>query len=468
MVAKQSVPLSQLTAITPLDGRYRNRTQLLADYTSEYALIKTRFEIEAKYLLALSKSNILRKLTPDEEKTLNSFSEKITLEVASEVKKIEEQTRHDVKALERVFRSLVHDTTLQDIVEMIHVGLTSEDINNLSYRLMLKRATHELMIPELQKILDWLVTQSEKHKSTPMLARTHGQPAVPTTLGKELVVFAYRLFKELKCLKERKLTGKFSGAVGNFNALQITYPDTDWIAFSRKFVSSLELESNIATTQINTYEDIVSFFQNYHRMNSILIDLNQDMWRYISDNWFTQVTKKGEVGSSTMPQKVNPIDFENSEGNLGLANGLAEHFARKLPISRLQRDLTDSTTIRNIGTALGFSLMGYLSMVTGLSRVNPNIEQITKDLNIDWSILGEGVQTVLRKEGVEDPYSLVASLTRGEHIDKDKWQEWIGKLEVTDEVKKSLNNITPSNYIGLAVQIVDTTLAQISSAPKKL
>lgn len=470
MVAKQnmSLPLSELTALTPLDGRYRNRTQILATYTSEYALIKTRIEIEIKYLLALSEIGVVRPLTSKEKNKLTELAEHVSLEIAQEVKTLEKQTRHDVKAMERVLRNIFKDSSLTDVLEMIHIGLTSEDINNLSYRLMLKRATHEIIIPELQKILNWLVDHAEKYKSTPMLARTHGQPAIPTTLGKELVVFAYRLYKEVTCLQKRKLTGKFSGAVGNFNALSFAYPDTDWISFSQQFVTSLDLEPNIATTQINTYEDITSYFQNYHRINSILIDFDQDMWRYINDNWFVQEAKKGEVGSSTMPQKVNPIDFENSEGNLGMANSLCEHFARKLPISRLQRDLSDSTTIRNIGTALGYCLTGYTSILTGLSRITPNNEQLTKDLQKDWTILGEGVQTILRKVGVKDPYSLVSSFTRGEHIDASKWHAWLDKLEVTSEIKENLNNMTPDNYIGLAVQIVDATLAKMTSAPKNL
>lgn len=453
--------LTELTAITPLDGRYRNKTEELSLLVSEYALIKTRFEIEAKYLIALSKAKIVRPLTKQEEKLLSSFYDRISLAEAENVKKIEEEVRHDVKSIERSFRNLVKGSSLENLVEMIHFGLTSEDINNLSYRLMLKRATQQITISYLENIVNELTVIIKKYRATPMLARTHGQSAVPTTLGKEIAVFALRLQKEISKLKKLPLTGKLNGAVGNFNALQVVFEKIDWITFSENFIKKLGLEPNLVTTQINPYDDVVEYLQTYQRINTILVDFNQDMWRYISDNWFTQIAKKGEVGSSTMPQKVNPIDFENSEGNIQIANSLIEGFARKLPISRLQRDLSDSTTIRNIGTILGYCLVGYKSILTGLSRVTPNEEQITQDLYADWSILTEGVQTILRKNNVSDPYSLIAGLTRGKKINKADWDTWVEKLPIENANKVALKKLSPSSYIGIAEKIADLTLKEI-------
>lgn len=460
------LPFTELTAITPLDGRYRGKTSELAPYVSEFSLIRTRIEIEAKYLVALSEVGVVRKLKPEERQKLELFGENLSLEDAIKVKKIEDETKHDVKAMERVFRTMLSGTSLEDLTEMIHFGLTSEDVNNLSYRLMLKRATHKVCVPALNSLVDELTEKADRFKATPMLGRTHGQAAVPTTIGKELVVFATRINKETRQLVETKLTGKITGAVGNLNALQLVYPDIDWISFSEKFITSLGFEPNLTTTQINPYEDVISYFQNYQRINNIIIDFDQDMWRYISDHWFVQEVKKGEVGSSTMPQKVNPIDFENSEGNLGLANSLFEFFSRKLAVSRLQRDLSDSTVIRNIGPALGFSLVAYKSALTGLLRVRPNIDEITSQLNKDYAVLTEAVQTILRKEGIKDPYSLIASLSRGKHINQEEWRDWISKLPVSASVKKTLEKLTPSSYIGLGIEITKMAINDILSSRK--
>lgn len=459
--------LTELTAITPIDGRYRDRIVELAPYVSEYNLIRTRFEVEAKYLIALSDVDLIRKLSQQERRRLNSLGDGIDLKDAAKVKKIEEETRHDVKAMEKAFRQMVAGTSLEDLTEMIHFGLTSEDVNNLAYRLMLKRATDDICIPTVDKLVDELVVHADQFKATPMLGRTHGQAAVPTTVGKELVVFAERLNNQVRKLAMQKLSGKLTGAVGNFNALEFVDPRTDWIKFSSDFVNSLGLEPNLTTTQINPYEDIIEYFQNYQRINGVIIDFNQDMWRYISDDWFIQEVKKGEVGSSTMPQKVNPIDFENSEGNLTIANGLFETLSRKLAISRLQRDLSDSTTIRNIGTLLAYSLAGYKSVLAGLSRVRPNQEKIKSDLNRDWLILSEGVQTLLRKAGTEDPYSLVASLARGEHLDQDQWQQWVNSLPIDSEQKAKLRKLTPQTYIGLAVELTERAIKKIKSSRKQ-
>ena len=464
---REQLELTELTAISPLDGRYRERVAELAPYVSEYNLIRTRIEIEAKYLIALSDVGLVRKLTKSERLKLESFADKISLKEAEKVKEIEEETRHDVKAMERVFRALLAGTSLSDVVEMIHFGLTSEDVNNLAYRLMLTRATQEVSIPTLDGFIDGLAQRAHKFKNIPMLARTHGQAAVPTTVGKELVVFAARLNREVRKLEGQPLRGKLTGAVGNFNALFFASPETDWIKFSRDFVKNMGFDPNLATTQINPYEDIIEYFQTYQRINSIIIDFDQDIWRYISDDWFVQEVKKGEVGSSTMPQKVNPIDFENSEGNLTIASGLLETLSRKLAITRLQRDLSDSTAIRNIGTALAYSLIGYKSVISGLSRVRPNEQQLEAALNQNWAILSEGVQTLLRKTGAKDPYTMIASLTRGEHISQDEWLKWVDNLPISQNQKNQLTGLSPKTYIGLAAKLTELATKEIESSRKK-
>ncbi len=455
-----NLPFSELTAISPLDGRYRSKVQDLAPFVSEYALIKNRIEIEVKYLLALSEAGVARSFSDEEKQKLQSLLD-LSFEDIKQVKEIEQQTRHDVKAMERTLRSYLQGTFLEDQIEMIHIGLTSEDINNLAYRLILQRGTEQI-IPAIKEIISALSEWANMYKETPMLARTHGQAAVPTTIGKEMVNFAVRLHRQLVKLQKQKLTGKLNGAVGNFNALSYVYPHVDWIDFSEKFVTSLGFEPNLITTQINQYDDVAEYLQTIHRVNGILIDFDQDMWRYVSDEWFVQVAKKGEVGSSTMPQKVNPIDFENSEGNLGVANGLIEALARKLMISRLQRDLSDSTTVRNYGMILGYSLLAYKSTMTGIGRVNPNLEKINRRLNKDWAILGEGVQTLLRKSKVTDPYSLISSLTRGEKVDAAQWKNWIDGLPIADDDKKTLHELTPEKYIGLAAKLTEKGLKEIN------
>jgi adenylosuccinate lyase len=461
----QEYPYSELTAITPLDGRYRSRIEELVPFVSEYALIKFRMEIEIKYLLALSNANVTRKFTDEEKTLLQTLLDKSDFAAIEKVKETEKKTRHDVKAMERTLRSMLENTTLKDQIEMIHIGLTSEDVNNIAYRLILKRGT-EVILQSLETIIDELVESAQQYKNVPMLARTHGQAAVPTTVGKELVLFATRLNRQVRKLTSQKLTGKLTGAVGNFNALQYVYPQTDWIAFSETFIASFDLIPNLITTQINQYDDVVEFLQNIQRINGVLIDFDQDMWRYISDEWFVQTAKQGEVGSSTMPQKVNPIDFENSEGNLGIANGLIESISRKLVISRLQRDLSDSTTIRNYGTVLAYSLIGYKSILTGLSRVNPNEDKITKALNNDWAILGEGVQTLLRKTGAEDPYSLISGLTRGEKVNAAAWNKWVADLPIVDDIKNVLLDLTPEKYIGLASKLTERAIQEIEDSRK--
>lgn len=461
------LPLTELTAITTLDGRYRKDVVELAPHVSEFNIIRTRVEIEAKYLIALSDIGVVRALTTEERTGLDSFGKNISLEDAEKIKKIEDKTDHDVKAMERSFRTMLTGTSLEDLIEKIHIGLTSEDVNNLTYRLILKRSCEDVMLPNLDSMTDKLVDWAEKYKSTPMLARTHGQAAVPTTLGHEFSVFAKRLNKEVRILDERILEGKLNGAVGNFNALKDSYPNVDWILFAKKFVASFGLKPNLTTTQIAPYEDMIKDFQTFIRINNILMDFDQDVWRYISDHWLAQETKEGEVGSSTMPQKVNPIKFENSEGNLGKANAFFEFFSRDLPISRLQRDLSDSTVIREMGAPLGWSLLAYKNTLKGLERVWPNLDLILQALNEDWSILSEAAQTRMRTYGIKDPYLIMKDLTRsGEKIGKNEWLKIVDKLPITDEQKADLKELTPQKYIGLAVKLTEEAIAEIKSSRK--
>ncbi len=460
-MTEQDRRLTELNAISSLDGQYRSRVETLAPFASEEALIRTRIEVECKYLIALSNIGIVRPLENKERKTLDNLGQELSYKKIKRVKKIEETTKHDVKSMERMLRELFAETSLADVIEWIHFGLTSEDVNNLSYRLMFNRAKQKVCLPAIGKIIDKLTEQAGEYKSLPMLGRTHGQAAVPTTYGKELIVFATRLDRQKKKLEKTRLTGKLNGAVGNFNAHHLAFPEIDWIAFSQKFVRNLGLDPIVYTTQINSPEDLIENFQVFQRINGILLDLDQDMWRYISDYWLSQRVIKGEVGSSTMPQKVNPIDFENSEGNLILANGIFETIGRKLSTSRLQRDLSDSTTIRNIGMALGFSLLAYKSALKGLEKVYPNVEVMSEALNKDWSILTEGVQTVLRKEGIKDPYSLIANLVRGQKIESNAWKEWIIELPIKDNAKEKLLKLTPNSYLGYAEKLTKKCIKEI-------
>ncbi len=445
--------MSRILAITPLGGRYRDKIQELEEHISEYALIKYRSEIEVKYLIALSKIGIVRKLSLKELKSLNTIYQNFSLKEAEKIKRIEDKTKHDVKTVEIYLGEIFERSTLKNLTEMIHFGLTSEDINNIAYRLMIRKSSNEVILPYLEKLNNELEKLAKKCKDLPIVARTHGQPAVPTTLGKEIAVFSSRLDSELRKLKNIKLTGKLNGAVGNYNALNFAYPKIDWIKFSKNFINNFNLESNLITTQINSNEDIVEYFQIIQRINGILLDLNQDFWRYISDGWLIHSSEKGQVGSSTMPQKINPIDFENSEGNLELANGLIEVFARKLPISRLQRDLSNSTIIRNTGTVFGYCLLSYKSTLSGLSKIRANENQISKNLNEDWSILAEALQTILRTEKTKDSYFKVLELTKGKKMNQNDWIDLVDSLKISEINKQKLLNLTPSTYLGLASKL---------------
>ncbi|MBF8250209.1 MAG: purB [Candidatus Levybacteria bacterium] len=459
------LPLTELTAITTLDGRYRKDVVELAPHVSEYNIIRTRVEIEAKYLISLSKVGVVRPLSSLEREKLSSFGANISLEDAIKIKKIEDVTEHDVKAMELAFKEMLSGTSLEDLTEKVHFGLTSEDINNLTYRLILKRSCEDVMLPNLNLMVDKLTDWAGKYKSVSMLARTHGQAAVPTTLGHEFAVFAKRLNKEVRILDERVLEGKLNGAVGNFNSLKDSFPKVDWISFAKKFVESFGFKPNLTTTQIAPYEDLIKDFQTFIRINNILVDFDQDVWRYISDHWFAQEVKRTATSSSTMAQKVNPIRFENSEGNLGKANAIFEFFTEKLPKSRLQRDLSDSTVIREMGAPLGWSLVAYKNTLKGLERIWPNLDLIAQVLNEDWSILSEAAQTRMRDYGIEDPYTIMKDLTRsGEKMDKIKWLEIVGNLPITNAQKTDLKELTPQKYIGFAVELAEEAIEEIKSS----
>lgn len=462
----EAKPLShhRLDAISVLDGRYDKDVEILSPFASEHALISTRTEVEAKYLIALSDVGILRPFTEEERELLGNVGPSLTVEQADEVKEIEKTSEHDVKAVEKWLRNHLSTTSLEDVTPYIHFLLTSEDVNNLSYRLMLQRGTGEVMVPAADKVVDRLLEFAQQEKETVMPGRTHGQDAVPTTLGKEMALFAVRMNKEIRKLEKAKLTGKFNGAIGNYNAHAYARPEIDWLDFSKKFVEGLGLEFNPFSTQINPYEDMVEMFQTYQRLNGVFLDLDQDMWRYISDDWFAQEVKAEETGSSTMPQKVNPIRFENSEGNVTVANSLFEGFSRKLATSRLQRDLSDSTTIRNVGTALGHSLLIYKNALQGLGRVFVNHGEIEEALNENWSVLTEGVQSVLRDHGRDDAYDVVKAASRGKEIGPDEWSEWVDRLDVSEEEKLQFRELTPNKYVGIAQNIVDLAIETIEAS----
>jgi adenylosuccinate lyase len=438
-----------LTAISPIDGRYRNSVDELSNYSSEFALIKYRTKIELKYLIALSKTGVTRKLSKPEIDLLEKIYLDFKLADAEKVKDLEDIAKHDVKAVEYFLAGKLSKTSIKDLVQYIHFGLTSEDTNNLSYRLMLKDANSEVILRTLDALIKTVNELSEKYKNLPMLARTHGQPAVPTSLGKEFLVFYERLQTEIKILQSFKFRGKLNGAVGNYSALTFAYPKINWKKFSKDFVNSLGLDWTRTTTQVAPNEDVIFYFQTVQRINGILLDFNQDMWRYISDGWFNQLVKRGEVGSSTMPQKVNPILFENSEGNIIMANSLISGFVDKLPLSRLQRDLSGSTITRNYGAAIAYSLIAYKNSLSGLLRIKPNEEKIKQDLNQDWSILSEAVQIYLKKTGVKEGYEIIKEKTRGAKMTKEMFLEMVDSLPLDEKGKQELKKLYPENYIGI-------------------
>lgn len=446
--------LDILTAVSPIDGRYRAKAEPLAPYFSEYALMKYRVRVEIEYFITLCELPLPQLIDFPRElfETLRDFYRNFSEADAARVKDIESITNHDVKAIEYFIKEQFDKIGgLDHFKEFIHFGLTSQDINNTSFPLMLKDATELVYLPLLQELIDQLNTYAEEWKDIPMLAKTHGQPASPTRLGKEIKVFAYRLEQQVALLKACPMTAKFGGATGNFNAHHVAYPEYDWRAFGRKFVSEkLGLQREEYTTQISNYDNMAALFDAMKRINTIVIDMDRDFWQYVSMEYFKQRIKKGEVGSSAMPHKVNPIDFENSEGNLGLANAIFEHLSRKLPISRLQRDLTDSTVIRNIGVPMGHSLIAFQSSLKGLRKLLLHEESIRRDLDNCWAVVAEAIQTILRRESYPHPYEALKALTRtNEAMTEERIHNFIDTLEVSDAIKAELRAITPHNYTGI-------------------
>jgi adenylosuccinate lyase len=453
----QELELSSLTAISPLDGRYRAKVKDLAPFLSEYGLIYYRVLVEIKWLLKLSQipevTEVPRFSTEAEaylQKLIDEFSESD----AWEVKKIEKITNHDVKAVEYFLKQkCLCNPEIAKVSEFFHFSCTSEDINNLAHGLMLKGALENVVLPVIDDLIREVYKMAEANSHIPMLSRTHGQPASPTTLGKEMVIFADRLNREKLDICQVEIMGKFAGAVGNYNAHIVAYPNINWPINAQEFVTSLGLSFNRYVTQIEPHDYMAKLFDSFTRFNNILIDFDRDIWGYISYGYFKQITKAGEIGSSTMPHKVNPIDFENSEGNLGIANAVLSHLSFKLPISRFQRDLTDSTVLRNIGVGFGHSLLAYKSTMQGIKKLQVNEAVLAKDLEKTWEVLAEPIQTVMRRYGVPEPYEKLKELTRGRGVTKESIRDFIETLEIPDEAKTNLLNLTPHSYIGAAADL---------------
>ncbi|MGE4502180.1 MAG: adenylosuccinate lyase [Thiomicrospira sp.] len=446
--------LSELTAISPVDGRYGARLNELKAIFSEFGLIKNRVRVEVAWLQMLSNHPSIPEVpkfstqaTAHLLKLVNEFS----IEMAQRVKEIERTTNHDVKAVEYLIKEhLAHIPELHAVNEFVHFACTSEDINNLAYALMLKDAREQTLVPEMQKLVDKIAEQAETMAGIPMLSRTHGQPASPTTVGKEFANVAYRLQRQIKQLMNVQLLGKINGATGNYNAHLAAYPNLNWYELSEQFVQSLGLGWNPYTIQIEPHDYIAEYFHALSRFNTILIDFDRDVWGYISLGFFKQKTVAGEVGSSTMPHKVNPIDFENSEGNLGLANAIFEHLAQKLPISRWQRDLTDSTVLRNLGVGIAHTHIALQASLKGLGKLEVNEAKLAQDLDENWEVLGEAIQTVMRRYGIEQPYEKLKELTRGQRVNSQIMQQFVDRLDLPAEAKQTLREMTPASYTGNA------------------
>ena len=445
--------ISKLSALSPVDGRYRQQVDELAVFFSEYALIKYRIYVEIEYFIALSEIPLplLEGLSEKQKKRIKNIYENFTLEDAGRVKEIEKITNHDVKAVEYFIKDAFKDCGLEEYIEFVHFGLTSQDINNTAVPLSLRNAVHEVYYPLVEQLLGKLQELMTDWAQIPMLARTHGQPASPTRLGKEIKVFHERIMKQIGLLKAIPCSAKFGGATGNFNAHYVAYPSIDWVGFANHFVNEkLGLDRSQVTTQIEHYDNLAAIFDNLKRVNTILIDLCRDIWSYISMDYFRQSIKKGETGSSAMPHKVNPIDFENAEGNLGIANAFFEHLACKLPVSRLQRDLTDSTVLRNTGVPIAHTVLSIKAILKGLSKISVNKKIIYADLKANWIVIAEAVQTVLRREGYPEPYEILKDLTRkNKKITQSDFVKFIDSLKVDEDLKVELKAITPFNYIGI-------------------
>jgi adenylosuccinate lyase len=464
-----------LHALSPIDGRYENETSPLRDFFSEFAFLRSRTRLELDFLIALSKTGVLSAdVLSGYKPDLHDFTE----EDARKIQEYEKTTRHDVKAIEYFLRdkltvrhsergeeslAQVQETLRQksaqsDILPFVHFGLTSEDINNIAQAIALRDSREKVLLPALDNLINSLRDFAGKYRALSLLARTHGQPAVPTTLGKEIAVYLARLIKCRDEIADHRFEAKLTGAVGNFNALQAAAPQVDWLSFSSEFIQNLDLEPNLVTTQILPYDNWVRYFDSIKLANAILIDYTQDVWRYISDGILKQKVVEGEIGSSTMPQKVNPIDFENAEGNLGIANALLTYYGQKLPISRLQRDLSDSTVRRTFGVALGHTLLAWNNITRGMSRLDADEEKIKTELNEHWEVVSEGAQTILRMAGKSDAYESLKSQTRGHVLNESSYQLWIETLDVDEKTRARLRSLSPESYIGLAVQLADQIL----------
>lgn len=451
--------LSSLTAVSPVDGRYGSKTEQLRGVFSEYGLLKYRVIVEVRWLQSLANIEEIKEvpqLSDEANERLEQIITQFDVEAAQRIKNIEKTTNHDVKAVEYYLKECVADNNeLSNISEFIHFACTSEDINNLSHGLMLKEAISDVLLPYCYKLVDELVRLAKQYKTIPMMSRTHGQPATPSTMGKELANVVVRLRRQVQQIEQVSIMGKINGAVGNYNAHLAAYPEVDWHGVSEQFVQSLGLQWNAFTTQIEPHDYIAELFDAVARFNTILIDFDRDVWGYIALGHFKQKTVAGEIGSSTMPHKVNPIDFENSEGNLGLANAIFAHLSAKLPISRWQRDLTDSTVLRNLGVGMGYTLIALQASLKGISKLEVNEQSLADELDNNWELLAEPIQTVMRRFGIEKPYEKLKELTRGKRVDQKGMAEFIDGLALPDSVKSELKQLTPASYIGKAAEFVE-------------
>ncbi|MEX6157852.1 MULTISPECIES: adenylosuccinate lyase [Providencia] len=451
--------LSSLTAVSPIDGRYGDKVSALRTIFSEFGLLKFRVQVEVRWLQKLAATAQIKEV-PSFDADANAYLDEIVANFcekdAMRIKEIERTTNHDVKAVEYFLKEKVAQVpALHAVSEFIHFACTSEDINNLSHALMLKTAREEVLLPQWRQLIDKVTTMAHEYRSLPLLSRTHGQPATPSTIGKEFANVAYRMERQYRQLEQIEILGKINGAVGNYNAHIAAYPEVNWHEFSETFVTSLGITWNPFTTQIEPHDYIAELFDCVARFNTILLDFDRDIWGYVALNHFKQKTIAGEIGSSTMPHKVNPIDFENSEGNLGLANAVLAHLASKLPVSRWQRDLTDSTVLRNLGVGLGYSLIAYQSTLKGLNKLEVNEQHLLDELDQNWEVLAEPIQTVMRRYGIEKPYEKLKELTRGKRVTAEGMKQFIDGLELPEDEKVRLKAMTPANYIGYAVSFID-------------
>lgn len=451
--------LSALTAVSPVDGRYGTKTIALRSIFSEFGLLKYRTIVEIRWLQKLAATDSIAEVpvfSHDANAQLDRIAAEFDEQDAARIKEIERTTNHDVKAVEYFLKEKIADNAeLNAVSEFIHFACTSEDINNLSHALMLKEARDTVILPEMQRLADAVKDLSQQFRDVPMLSRTHGQPASPSTMGKEMANVAYRMARQIKQVQSSEILGKINGAVGNYNAHLSAYPEIDWHAYSEAFVTSLGIDWNPYTTQIEPHDYIAELFDAVARFNTILIDFDRDIWGYIALGHFKQKTIAGEIGSSTMPHKVNPIDFENSEGNLGLANAIFSHLGQKLPISRWQRDLTDSTVLRNLGVGVGYTMIAYASTLKGISKLEVNQAALEAELDQNWEVLAEPIQTVMRRYGIEKPYEKLKELTRGKRIDGEGMRTFVDSLDLPEHEKARLKQMTPANYIGDAVKLTD-------------